>query len=410
MRRAASAASYGALRRGLAYRHSSLCESFSTTTVKSAGTGGIGLHNVQDRMCTVPMVVITCWLCLRSSYINFSFLAPTAAEIISTVQETCERYQHTVEPKTCNIIGAPMTYGQPYVGTDHGPSLLRQRGLLQHLTALGWRVEDLPDLDFEALQVAEGNDEIFVGLAKNHQQVGAGAKLLAEEVEKTLHEGRFPLILGGDHSIGIGSLAGILRHRPNTGVLWIDAHADLNVPAISGSGNMHGMPVGLMMQGAQREGDALPRSLDWLSEYPKLRPDQIVYVGLRDVDLEERKLIQKLGISAYTMTEIDRYGIGQVMDKALYDLTKHQPTRPLHISFDIDAVDPVLAPATGTAVRGGLSFREAHYVCEAVAATGHLASAEIVELNPTLSDAQGADDTVELGLQILTSLLGKSII
>lgn len=312
-----------------------------------------------------------------------------------------------------------MTYGQPYVGTDHGPSLLRQQGLLQNLSALGWRVEDLPDLDFEKLTHvgdnncstdSSGGAETFVGNAKNHAQVGAGAKVLAQQVETTLTKGRFPLILGGDHSIGIGSLAGLLRARPNTGVLWIDAHADLNVPAISGSGNMHGMPVGIMMKGVQPEGEPLPSSLDWLSAYPQLEPDQIVYVGLRDVDLEERKHIQKLGISAYTMSEIDHYGVGQTMERALNDLTKHHPTRPLHLSFDIDAIDPVLAPATGTAVRGGLTFREAHYVCEAVAATGHLASAEIVELNPTLSHGQGADDTVELGLQILTSLMGKSII
>jgi len=310
-----------------------------------------------------------------------------------------------------------MTYGQPYVGTDHGPTLLRQQGLLQKLSALGWRLEDLGDLDFEtlihsdtAMDSNSNHQENFVGNAKNHQQVGAGAKVLAEKVETALTKGRFPLILGGDHSVGIGSLAGLLKARPNTGVLWIDAHADLNVPAISDSGNMHGMPVGLMMKGVQPQGESLPSSLHWLADYPQLEPNQIVYVGLRDVDLEERKLIQKLGISAYTMTEIDRFGIGQTMEKALYDLTKQHPTRPLHLSFDIDAIDPVHAPATGTAVRGGLTFREAHYVCEAVAAAGHLASAEIVELNPTLSHAQGADDTVELGLQILTSLMGKSII
>ena len=334
------------------------------------------------------------------------------SEIMSTVQETSERYRHTLEPKTCTIIGAPMTYGQPYVGTDHGPNFLRERGLSQGLSALGWRVEDLPDLDFESVSnPSTDSDESFVGMAKNHAQVSAGAKMLAQQVEETLRKGRFPLILGGDHAIGIGSLAGILRARPNTGVLWIDAHADLNTPKISSSGNMHGMPVGLMMEGVLSEtGEALPRSLDWLSEYPKLNPNQIVYIGLRDVDFEERQLIQKLGISAYTMTDIDRYGIGQVMEKALYDLTKHHATRPLHLSFDIDAVDPVLAPATGTAVRGGLTFREAHYVCESVAASGLLASAEIVELNPTLSTASGADDTVELGLQILTSLMGKSII
>jgi len=149
---------------------------------------------------------------------------------------------------------------------------------------------------------------------------------------------------------------------------------------------------------------------EWLQDAPRLQPDSLVYVGLRDVDTEERKLIQSLGIAAYTMHEIDRYGIGQVMDMALHHLCAENPNRPLHLSYDIDAVDPVLAPATGTTVRGGLTYREAHYVAEAVAFSGNLASAEIVELNPNLSHDEGAEDTTELGLQIITSFMGKSII
>lgn len=136
----------------------------------------------------------------------------------------------------------------------------------------------------------------------------------------------------------------------------------------------------------------------------------IVYVGLRDVDFEERVLIKELGIKTFTMTDIDRYGIGAVMDMAITSLLKKDPTRPIHLSYDIDAVDPLLAPATGTAVRGGLTYREAHYIAEAAASSGHLASADLVELNPQLSDPAGAKETVEVGLQILTSLMGKSII
>ena len=248
----------------------------------------------------------------------------------------------------------------------------------------------------------------FKGNAKNNLLVGQGTQILADLVEEKLLQGRFPLILGGDHSIGIGSLAGVLRARPNTGVIWVDAHADLNTPSISESGNMHGMPVGLLMEGVSPK-ETIP-GFEWLKDGPRLNPDSIVYVGLRDVDPEERELIQSLGIAAYTMHEIDRYGIGQVMEMALGHLLAKDPNRPLHLSYDIDAVDPILAPATGTTVRGGLNYREAHYVAEAVAVSGNLASADIVELNPTLSGEEGAAETVELGLQIITSFMGKSII
>lgn len=306
-----------------------------------------------------------------------------------------------------------MTYGQPFVGTDSGPALLREAGLRNMLSALGWRVEDLPDLDFNNVNLNNNGNfssamQDYEGNARNLQLVGQGTAQLADIVQEKLQQGRFPLILGGDHSIGIGSLAGILRMRPNTGVIWVDAHADLNTPDISESGNMHGMPIGMLMKGVSPQ-DTVP-GLEWLKQSPQLSPDSIVYVGLRDVDPEERKLILSLGVTAFTMHEIDRYGIGQVMDMALQHLLANDPNRPLHLSYDIDAVDPALAPATGTTVRGGLTFREAHYVAEAVAATGNLASAEIVELNPTLSCDDGAQETVDLGLQIITSFMGKSII
>jgi len=280
-------------------------------------------------------------------------------------------------------------------------------------------VEDLPDLDFESIcnpdELLKKNPDIQ-RKAKNSTLVGLGARALADVVEKKIREGRFPLILGGDHSIGIGSLAGILKARPNTGVIWVDAHADLNTPDISESGNMHGMPVGILMKGMMEDHNSIP-GLEWLGgdgesrkSPPRLSPKSIVYVGLRDVDAAERSIIRKLGIKAYTMHDIDHYGIGRIMDMTLKYLLKDDPNRPLHLSYDIDAVDPTQAPATGTTVRGGLTFREAHFVAEIVARSGALASAEMVELNPTLSDGKGAQETVDLGLQILTSLMGKSII
>lgn len=302
-----------------------------------------------------------------------------------------------------------MTYGQPFVGTDSGPSMLRERGLRNMLTSLGWRVEDLPELDFDPEQLSGAADPPG---ARNCSLVAHGAKTLADIVESKLRKGHFPLILGGDHSIAIGSLTGLLRVIPDMGIIWVDAHADLNTPATSSSGNMHGMPLGLLLDHPQETAVdffTLP-GFEFLIDGPRISPDQIVYVGLRDIDPTERVWIKNLGIKAFTMYDIDHYGIGQVMDKAFDHLLKDNPDRPLHLSYDIDAVDPVLAPATGTKVRGGLTFREAHFVAEAVAQTGNLASGEIVELNPTLSDDTGAYDTLELGEQLISSFMGKSII
>uniref|UniRef100_A0A7S4I605 Arginase n=1 Tax=Odontella aurita TaxID=265563 RepID=A0A7S4I605_9STRA len=185
---------------------------------------------------------------------------------------------------------------------------------------------------------------------------------------------------------------------------------------MSESGNMHGMPVGLLMAGWEDELErATIPDLEWLddgdgSPAPRLNSDSIVYVGLRDVDRAERSALRQLNICTFTMHDIDCHGIGAVMSMDLGHLPQYDPKRPLHLSCDIDAIDPVHAPATGTAVRGGLTYREAHYIAESVARSGALGSVEMVELNPTLSDGERSCDTVELGLGVLTSLLGKSII
>lgn len=313
-----------------------------------------------------------------------------------------------------SLCRAPMTYGQPFVGTDSGPTLLLEQGLLKDLTTLGWRVEDLPDLDFSTICAQDESSTTSRSNnpnAKHSLEVGAGTKVLADLVESKLNLGRFPLILGGDHSIGIGSLAGILRAKPDTGVIWVDAHADLNTPSCSESGNMHGMPLGLMMKELIPDRSVIP-GLEWLEEgtIPYLPPDSLVYVGLRDIDQAERRFMRQLGIKAFTMYDIDHLGIGRVMDLALEHLLAKNPDRPLHVSYDIDAVDPLHAPATGTAVRGGLTWREAHFVAEYVVKSGSLASAEIVEVNTALSDGQGASATVELGHQLVTAMLGEAIL
>ena len=284
---------------------------------------------------------------------------------------------------------------------------------MQNLSSLGWRVHDQGDLDFTKLA---GDDKVdgrnAINNAKNSTIVGQGCEMIADVVGNVIEKGQFPLILGGDHSIGAGSLAGILRARPNTGVIWVDAHADINTPETSESGNMHGMPISFLLQG-MIDPKVIP-GFEWLASpemsAARLNPDSIVYVGLRDVDTMERQMIREKNIKAFTMYDIDKYGIGKVMDLALAHLLDKDQDRPIHLSYDIDAVDPIHAPATGTAVRGGLTYREAHFVAEAVAMSGSLASVEMVELNPTLSDGTGSNDTIELGLGLITSLMGKSII
>eukprot|EP00557_Chaetoceros_sp_GSL56_P007262 CAMPEP_0176489794 /NCGR_PEP_ID=MMETSP0200_2-20121128/7501_1 /TAXON_ID=947934 /ORGANISM="Chaetoceros sp., Strain GSL56" /LENGTH=380 /DNA_ID=CAMNT_0017887005 /DNA_START=46 /DNA_END=1189 /DNA_ORIENTATION=- len=342
----------------------------TAATLLSPTKGGAGCGNVHDQML------------------------PTSQE------EAVQLYKHLARPKTVSV------------SVDHGPKLLRDAGLLEHLASIGWRVHDSGDLEFADRAQQDGKVSAELINAKNSQIVGRGCELVANAVMEAIQSNRFPLILGGDHSIGAGTLAGLLSVRPNTGIIWVDAHADINTPDISESGNMHGMPVGLMLKGLTNP-SVIP-GFEWLGSPSmnnvRLNSDSIVYVGLRDVDPKERLVLRRNNIKTFTMYDIDKFGIGGVMEQTLDYLLCKDSERPLHLSYDIDAVDPILAPATGTAVRGGLTYREAHYVAEAVVRSGNLASAEIVELNPTLSDGDGTSDTVELGLGIVTSMMGKSII
>lgn len=222
------------------------------------------------------------------------------------------------------------------------------------------------------------------------------------------NEGKFCLVLGGDHTIGGGSLAGALKARPNTGCIWVDAHADINTPMVSPSGNIHGMPISFLVDGLV-DHNTVP-GFEWMAEVPRLNPSkQLVYVGLRDIDSGERKLIRDLGIKAFTMQDVDRYGIGRTMEMAIEHLNKDE-RRPIHMSYDIDAVDPVVAPSTGTTVRGGLSWREAMYIAESVAETGSLCSLDMVEVNPLLVPGQGAAITIEMALELIASALGNKIL
>jgi arginase len=280
------------------------------------------------------------------------------------------------------VVGVPMDLGADRRGVDMGPSAIRYARLGEALGRLGIATVD------------RGN--LTVPVAESAPQGGAGAKFfpliaevcerLAEVVAEIVRGGGFPLVLGGDHSIAMGTLAGITRGRGRApGVLWVDAHADINAPATSPSGNVHGMPLHFAL--AQHN----------------VAPERVAYIGLRSVDDGERSAIRALGVRAFTMADIDRAGIARVVEEAL-DVVGDGPAS-VHVSFDMDAIDPSEAPGVGTPERGGLTYREAHLLMEAVAAAGTLGSLEIAEINPILDER---NQTAALAVELILSALGKT--
>ncbi len=304
---------------------------------------------------------------------------------------------YITEPKTVAIVGAPIALGQKLPGIEKTPDLLRNAGLQKTIESFGWKVEDHGNID----------------LHKN-QSLGLVCKHIADTVEVLAQKGRFCLTVGGDHSIAFGSISGILRARPEAAIVWVDAHGDINTPLTSPSGNLHGMPLAGLL--GLIESATLP-GFEWLRHI--LTPDRIALVGVRSLDPPERAIIRKLGIQVFTMYEIDRYGIGQVMDMALKKINP-KGNRPLHLSLDIDALDPYIAPNTGTKERGGLTYREAHFIAEALAETNRLSSMDLVEINSEVIPLylQGSakytheeiNPTIELGLELIASALGKRIL
>lgn len=194
-----------------------------------------------------------------------------------------------------------------------------------------------------------------------------------------------------------------MSKRPNTGVVWVDAHSDINTPESSLSGNMHGMPVSFLL-GLVKGANKLP-SMEWFN--PCLNPKDIVYIGLRDLDKAEKVMIKELGIKAFTMYDIDKYGIGKVMEETLNYLSNKTS---IHLSYDIDALDPVYAPSTGTSVRGGLTFREGNFVCEALYESGKMTSMELVEVNPLIKSELDAKSTLDMSISLISSAMGQRIL
>jgi arginase len=293
------------------------------------------------------------------------------------------------------VIGAPLDLGQSRRGVDMGPSALRYAGLEERLTSIGFDVVDRGNIatrEPEALAVGDIR-------ARYLEEILDTCAALAEAVGDTLRAGALPVVLGGDHSVAIGTLAGAATAAGQAGgVLWIDAHGDLNRPETSPTGNVHGMPLAAAL-GLAGDAFAHPRLA-----LPAVDPARVALVGVRELDRDERELLRTSGVRAFTMSEIDRIGIERAVTEAL---ARVAGPGFVHLSLDMDALDPDEAPGVGTPVRGGLTYREAHLACELVAESGLVHSVEIVEVNPILDRE---NSTAATAVELVASALGKTIL
>jgi len=295
--------------------------------------------------------------------------------------------------RTVRILGVPMDMGQNRRGVDMGPSAIRYAGLQEHLQRLGYAVYDCGNLDVPVVEEVTEREPN----ARYVEAVAEVCNRIYQEILTCMAEDDFAIVLGGDHSISIGSIAAMARRRP-TGVIWVDAHGDFNTPETSPSGNVHGMPVAALI------GQGAPALVNVGYAGAKLQPSQIVMIGVRDLDPEERARLAESHISVFTMTEIDEHGIAEVTRRALDRLNFIDA---LHVSLDMDALDPEDAPGVGTPVRGGISYREAHLLMEILAHSGKVRSMDIVEINPILDQR---NRTAETAVTLAASLLGKRIL
>jgi len=303
-------------------------------------------------------------------------------------------------PHSIHLIGVPLDLGGGRRGVDMGPSALRIAGLAERLRTLGYDVADRGDLPAPIRETKEPQHEQKKYIA----DIAHVCHRLYETALTSLHDGATPLVLGGDHSLGAGSAAAAsawartTRQRP-IGLLWIDAHGDMNTPSTSPSGNVHGMPLAALL-GPE------PSELSLIGGFsPKALPEHTVLIGVRNLDEREKDLVRASRVHVFTMKDIDRQGIASIAEQAVQ--LAGSGTAGIHVSFDMDACDPSIAPGVGTPVKGGLNYREAHLLMEIIADSGQLTSLDIVEVNPTL-DVRNA--TAHLGAELALSALGKKIL
>jgi len=296
------------------------------------------------------------------------------------------------------LLGVPMDLGAGRRGVDMGPSAIRIAGVKEKLEALGHHVVDEGDILIKPPELLKIKNQKLKYLPEIVRRCTA----LGMKVERILEGKEFPLILGGDHSLAIGTIAGIAsfcrKQKKKLGVLWIDAHGDMNTDETSPSGNIHGMPLAVSM------GFGSGALTKLLGDFPKVSPQKVVLVGIRELDEGEKTLIKKHRVNTFTMEEVDKMGIGEVMKRALKKL---EHVDYLHVSFDLDSLDPHLAPGVGTPVKGGLDYREAHFIMETLFDAKKMTSLEVVEVNPILDKY---NQSAELAVELIQSGMGKKIL
>ena len=301
--------------------------------------------------------------------------------------------------RSLDLLGAPIDLGGARRGCDMGPSAFRIAGLVQELQSLGYDVHDHGDLPVAFRESGSSGNENAHFL----KAIVAVCEVLRQRVMTSMENGHFPLVLGGDHSIAIGSVSGVSEYyrgkEKGVGLLWIDAHADMNTPSSSPSGNVHGMPLQVLLGGGA---DA---AVNLGGFAPKVAPENVALIGIRDLDDREREIVSNSGVAAFTMKEVDRLGMRNVAEKALAVATKD--TVGVHVSLDLDSLDPDVAPGVGTPVQGGLTFRETHLLLELIADSGQLRSMDVVEQNPILDHR---NKTAEIGVELILSALGQQIL
>lgn len=299
--------------------------------------------------------------------------------------------------KTVEIIGAPSTFGQRKLGVNLGPDAIRYAGIVARIEAIGLTVKDSGNINVPELNLNKFNSE-QQGL-RNLEEIIETSETLSQSVSNSISNNHFPLILGGDHSIAIGSISGVSKHYENLGVIWYDAHGDLNIPEESPSGNIHGMPLRILA------GDGDDKLVNIANYAPKVKPENIVLIGMRDLDVGERQYIKDNNIKTYTMAEVDRYGIKQVIKETI-DYLKEK-TDGIHLSLDVDALDPVETPGTGTRVLGGLTYRESHFALELLHNSNLVTSMDLVEVNPLIDHN---NDTAEQAVGLVGSFFGETLL
>ena len=304
-----------------------------------------------------------------------------------------------LKEESLHIIGVPMDLGAGRRGVDMGPAAVRVAGLGAQAAALGYEVRDCGNVFVEQVErLKDASDR-----AHYLDEISAASVRLAEKTYKILEDGGIPVVLGGDHSIAIGSVSGVSKHfhdrGERIGVIWFDAHADMNTPDSSLSGNIHGMPLACIMGRG-------PAALTEIFGFaPKVDPKNVALIGIRDIDPGERALIKELGVRAFTSREMDERGMSSIMDEALGIASRG--TAGYHVTLDVDFIDPRFAPGVGTPVPGGATYRESHLAMERVADHGGMVSLEFAELNPVY-DVR--NQSAEVGVELLLSALGKSIL